>query len=125
VALVRTDVSEECIVSIIRLKRIRVLETTFVFLRSVLQLLVTANIVPSSLILFTPMMEAIRASESSAIKRATRRRIPEEGIFHSHFRENIKSFSEICCFQIKLDRCYDLCYGNDNNIRNNDAEIIV
>jgi hypothetical protein len=47
VALLRTNVLEECIVSIIRVERISVV----VFLRSMLQLIVTANVVPSSLIL--------------------------------------------------------------------------
>jgi hypothetical protein len=51
VVLVRTDVSEVHIISI-------------VFLRSVLRLLVTANTVPSSPILLTLMMEAIRSSET-------------------------------------------------------------
>jgi hypothetical protein len=47
---------------------------------SVLQLLVTANIVPSSLIIFTLMMEAIHCSEMSVITSVTRRHIPEDGI---------------------------------------------
>jgi hypothetical protein len=45
----------------------------------VLQLLVTANI-PSSLILVTLMMEAIRSSEMSVITRVTWRNTPEDGI---------------------------------------------
>jgi hypothetical protein len=49
VALVRTYVSEERLTFIIRVKSIRKC--------SVLQLLVTANVIPSSLILFTLMME--------------------------------------------------------------------
>jgi hypothetical protein len=48
VALVVTDVSEECNASIIRVTRISKLVTT-AFLHSVLQLLDTANVVPSSL----------------------------------------------------------------------------
>jgi hypothetical protein len=46
----------------------------------VAQLLVTANVVSSSLILFTLMVEAISSSEISVLTRATRRRIPEGGI---------------------------------------------
>jgi hypothetical protein len=46
------------------------------------QLLVTANVVPSSLILFTLMMEAICSSETSILTRTTPRHIPEEGILH-------------------------------------------
>jgi hypothetical protein len=70
VALVRTDVSEEYITSIIRVTRI-----------GVLWLLVTANAVPTSLIHFTPMMEAIRFFETSVITRATRRKIQEYELF--------------------------------------------
>jgi hypothetical protein len=47
---------------------------------SVFRLLVTANVFPSSLILFTLMMEAMRFSETSDLKRSTRRNIPEDGI---------------------------------------------
>jgi hypothetical protein len=54
VALVRIDVSEKHIASIIKVKRTSELATTLaVFLRSVLQFLVTAN-VPSSLIFLSP-----------------------------------------------------------------------
>jgi hypothetical protein len=44
-----------------------------VFLRSVSRLLVTANVVPNSLILVTLMMEALRFSEASVLTRTTRR----------------------------------------------------
>jgi hypothetical protein len=47
----------------------------------VLQLLVTANVVPSSLNLFTLMMEAIRSTETSVLTRATQRHIPEQAFF--------------------------------------------
>jgi hypothetical protein len=63
VGLVRTDVSEELIASIIRVTRIGELGTTYIrFLRCVFRLLVTANIVHTPPILVTLMMEAISYS---------------------------------------------------------------
>jgi hypothetical protein len=67
VTLVRTDVSEEPSASFIRVTRIGELGTTLmVFIRSVRQLLVTAN-VPSSQILVTLMKEALSSSETSVL----------------------------------------------------------
>jgi hypothetical protein len=86
-ALVRTDVSEERIASIFRVRR-----TDELFLHSMLRLLVTANVVPSSPILVTLMMEATGSSETPILTRAIRRNIPEDAIRHCHFRENLKPY---------------------------------
>jgi hypothetical protein len=53
-----------------------------VFLRSLLLLLVTAKVVPSSPILVILIMEAIRCAETSVLTTSARRHIPEDGILH-------------------------------------------
>jgi hypothetical protein len=68
VALVRANILEERIASIIKVTRISKLGT----------MLVTANVVLSSPILVTLMMEAIRSSETSVLTRATQRNMTED-----------------------------------------------
>jgi hypothetical protein len=53
-------------------------------LHSMRQLLVTANIVPSSQILATLITETIRSSKTSILTRATGPNIPEDGILHTN-----------------------------------------
>jgi hypothetical protein len=51
-----------------------------VFLRSVLRVLVTANVASISPILVTLPVEALSYSETSILKRATRRNVTVDGI---------------------------------------------
>jgi hypothetical protein len=88
VALIRTDVSEERFASIIRVKRIELGETVAVtsnwitLQESMLQLLVTANIIPNLSILITLIMDVIHSSEMLVLTRVMRRKIADDGILH-------------------------------------------
>jgi hypothetical protein len=82
VALVRTDVLEEHITSIIRVTRIGEVGTTLAVTSSVFRLLIATNFVLRSPTLVTPMMEAIYSSEESVLTRAIQRNIPDDSIPH-------------------------------------------
>jgi hypothetical protein len=84
VAVVRTDVSEELSASLISVH--------LVFLRSVRLLLVTAIVVPNSLILVTLMKEALSSSEKIGSYNSRTANFPDDAILHSHRRENLKSY---------------------------------
>jgi hypothetical protein len=96
VVLVKTNASEERTASIIRVTRIGELGTTLAATNNrnaqCVRLLVTADLVPSSLIPFNLRMEAIPSSEMSGLTKDKLRNIPEVGIVHSHCRENLKSY---------------------------------
>jgi hypothetical protein len=49
-------------------------------------------------------MEVIRSIETSVLTRVTRRNIPEDGILHSHRRENIKSYIALISWVLYLRR---------------------
>jgi hypothetical protein len=90
-ALLRTNVSEEHIASIIMVTKFRELGTKLRVTSSP-SLLATANVGCSLPILATLILEAIYSSETSVLTRGRRRHIPEHGILLSHRRENLKSY---------------------------------
>jgi hypothetical protein len=62
-----------------------ILTILIAFRRSMRRLLVTANVVPSSPILVTLMMEAQSSSETFVLTRDTRRNTPEDAILQAYF----------------------------------------
>jgi hypothetical protein len=93
VAPVRTDVSEERIATIIRMKRTRELVTTLLETsnRRTIQrnLLVIANLVRTPPIVVILMMEAIRSCKRPVLTRATQRNVSKDSILRSHRRETL------------------------------------
>jgi hypothetical protein len=59
-----------------------------------LQLIVAANVVPSSLN-FTLKRELLHSSEMSVLTRVTWRHISEHNILHSHCHENLKFYMKV------------------------------
>jgi hypothetical protein len=71
---------------------------------SVLQLLVTVNVAPSSQFLVTLMMEAMRSSETSVLITATRHLIPEDCIYDDHRRENLRPYIALTSWALQRKR---------------------
>jgi hypothetical protein len=90
-SLVKTDVSEN-ISPHFQCGKISELGTA---LAVTIGLLVTANSVPSSLILSTLKMQAASSSETSVLTKATQHHISEDDILDSHRCENLKSYIDL------------------------------
>jgi hypothetical protein len=93
VALVRTEVSEDLI-----------------------QLLVTAKVVPSTPILVTLMMEATRSSETSVLTRATLRNIQESCIVHSRSVLRLQVTANVPSSPILVTLIMETIYSSEMSI---------
>jgi hypothetical protein len=99
--IVGTDVSEERIASVIRVRRSGELGTALAATnnrRMQRRLLVAVNAVPRSPILVTLMMEELRSSETSVLAGTPRCGMAEDGILHSNCGENLRYyyFGHLC-----------------------------
>jgi hypothetical protein len=63
-----------------------------------------ANVVPSSPILVTLMMEALHSSETSVLTRATLCNFPEDCILYSHRSENLKYYIALTGWALSMRR---------------------
>jgi hypothetical protein len=59
-------------------------------------------------------MKEIRCSETSVHTRSTRRHIPEDGILHSHRRENLEILQSAYMFNIPAQSCGILQESGDS-----------
>jgi hypothetical protein len=83
---------------------------------AVLPLLITANFPPSSLILFTLMMEAIYSSEKSDVIKVSRRHTTEDGIlpFKTRWRgtmQQLHSLLKTCSWNVVCEYCCMYIYA--------------
>jgi hypothetical protein len=113
VALVRTYVSEEIRVSIIRVTRTgnqerQSLTNNYNTSSQPTSVASYPTVLPTSPILVTLMMESIPSSETSVLTIIIRRNIPEGSILLSHLRENLKFFMELC--NLQRNRSETVCY---------------
>jgi hypothetical protein len=110
VALPRIEVSEERRATIISVTRMCELGTTLAVTsnRSTLRknTNINTNVVPSSPILVILMMEMLGSTETSVLTRSTRCIIPEDGIFHSHRREDLKPYITVIVYFYLANKNY-------------------
>jgi hypothetical protein len=113
VGLVRTDVLEELIDFIFRATRIAKLG----IMLAVSSNRSTLRINSSSPILVTLLIEAIHYSKPLVLTRATWLHIPEDGIFHSLHRENLKSDFEYAARKVYTNLPDDTVLNADDDMK--------